>query len=255
MGNVKKLTPETVNFIWGETRDFYVPPLLIKLVEAKDDLSIQVHPDTDYAKKVEGKPNGKNEFWYITGAEENATIYYGFNKDLTKENIKSCLEDGSICNHLNLVKVNEGDGFYVKAGTVHAIRGGVKILEIQEISDLTYRFYDYNRLQNGKPRELHIEKSLDVVTVDKTEIPKQCKDLTYKDGYKFREIASEFFFTASEILVEKSFEIAGKTLVYAVDGGGEFSGGERINKGDLFLCEGANELISNSLKIVEIKAK
>lgn len=142
-------------------------PLLIKLIDAKDNLSVQVHPSDDYALKYEHS-FGKTEMWYVLSCDEGSGLYIGLNDSYTKEQIKQKLEDGSILSALNFFKVKPGDVFLINSGTIHAIGKGVRIIEIQQNSDLTYRLYDYNRVdKNGNPRELHIEKALNVIDLRK----------------------------------------------------------------------------------------
>ena len=138
-------------------------PLLVKFIDAADDLSIQVHPDNEYAARVEGD-SGKTEMWYIIDAPPGAEIIYGLRKGCTKEDLKKALEAGAPREALNYVKVKPGDSFFIPAGLVHAIGRGIFIAEIQQNCDLTYRVYDYGRLDlSGKPRELHTKKAFDVI--------------------------------------------------------------------------------------------
>lgn len=142
-------------------------PLLVKFIDAHDDLSVQVHPNDDYALSKEDQ-YGKNEMWYIIDAEEDAKLYVGFNKDVTKEEVKNRLLDGTILEILNEVKTNKGDVFFIPSGTVHAIGKGNVICEIQQSSNCTYRLYDYDRVDKyGNKRELHIDKALDVLDYKK----------------------------------------------------------------------------------------
>ena len=144
-------------------------PLLIKLIDAKDNLSIQVHPSDEYALKHENS-FGKTEMWIVLSCDEGAGLYVGLKKDCSKELIKEKLENGTLLDLLNFFPVKEGDVFLINSGTIHAIGKGVRIMEIQQNSDLTYRLYDYNRLdKNGNPRELHIQKALNVIDTHKYE--------------------------------------------------------------------------------------
>lgn len=142
---------------------FPVFPVLIKLIDAKLPLSVQVHPDDAYAEKREGGL-GKTEMWLILEREEGAFLYYGFKKEYTKEEVRAAIEGQYLTDYLEKVPVEKGDVFFIPAGTVHAIGAGIVIAEIQENSNLTYRVYDYGRKdKNGKERELHIAKALDVM--------------------------------------------------------------------------------------------
>ena len=139
-------------------------PLLIKIIDAKDDLSIQVHPDDDYAKVHENGSLGKTECWYILDCKKNGTIVIGHNSR-TKEELSRMIHEGKWSEFIREIPIKKGDFLQIDPGTVHAIKGGTLILETQQNSDITYRVYDYGRLSNGKPRELHIDKSIDVITV------------------------------------------------------------------------------------------
>ncbi len=142
-------------------------PLLIKLIDAKQDLSVQVHPSDEYALKNENS-FGKSEMWHILSCDEHAGIYIGLKQDSSKEDIEKKLKDGSILEALTFVEVKLGDTYLINPGTIHAIGKGVRLIEIQQNSDLTYRLYDYNRLgTDGKPRQLHIEKALNVIDYKK----------------------------------------------------------------------------------------
>lgn len=142
-------------------------PLLIKFIDAKNNLSIQVHPDDEYALRVEGE-YGKTEMWYVLEAEEGAYLYYGFNRDITKDEFKERIENNTILDVLNKVPVKKGDVFFIESGTVHAICEGIVICEIQQNSNTTYRVYDYDRRdKDGNPRELHIEKAIEVSNLNK----------------------------------------------------------------------------------------
>ena len=137
-------------------------PLLIKFIDAKDDLSIQVHPDDEYAMKNEGQ-YGKTEMWYIVDCEEGASLYYGFSREVSKEEFEKRIKNKTLLEVLNKVEVHKGDVLFIEPGTIHAIGKGNLIAEIQENSNVTYRVYDYGRKDaNGKERDLHIEKALQV---------------------------------------------------------------------------------------------
>lgn len=139
-------------------------PLLTKIIDARDDLSIQVHPDDAYAKEHENGSFGKTECWYILDAPEDGTLVIGHHaKD--REELSSMIHEGRWKDFIREIPVKKGDFIQIEPGTVHAIKGGFLLLETQQNSDITYRVYDYDRLQNGQPRELHVEKSIDVITV------------------------------------------------------------------------------------------
>jgi len=165
------------------SKDFPYFPLLIKLIDAKDDLSVQVHPSDDYALENEHS-FGKSEMWYILGHEKGAGLYVGFNKDYSKEEIEESLNTGNILDKLNFYEVNDGDCFEINPGTIHAIGKGVRLIEIQQNSNLTYRLFDYFRKDdNGNYRELHIDKALKVINYKKFEKKKNNGDFLAKNKY------------------------------------------------------------------------
>ena len=149
-----------------EKYDYF--PLLIKLIDAKGDLSVQVHPSDEYALEHEGE-YGKTEMWYILDCEEGAALYYGFTKDTTIEEYEAAIKEGRLTDILNRVPVKRGDVFFIPAGTVHAIGAGILICEIQQNSNTTYRVYDNNRRdKNGNLRPHHVEKALAVSDLKKS---------------------------------------------------------------------------------------
>ena len=137
-------------------------PILIKLIDAKDNLSVQVHPSNDYAMRVEGE-YGKTEMWYIVDCNEGAELLYGFKHEISKEEFAERIRNNTLLEVTNNVPVHKGDVFFIESGTLHAIGKGILIAEIQQNSNTTYRIYDYGRVgKDGKPRELHIDKAVDV---------------------------------------------------------------------------------------------
>ena len=137
-------------------------PVLVKLIDAKNDLSVQVHPNDEYAHKYEND-NGKTEMWYVIDAAPGSELVYGFNEELSKDEFRKAIEDNTLMEKLRRVPVKQGDVFFIEPGTLHAIGKGILIAEIQQSSNVTYRVYDYGRLgADGKPRPLHIEKALEV---------------------------------------------------------------------------------------------
>lgn len=147
-------------------------PLLFKLIDANDDLSIQVHPNDEIAMKRHHSL-GKTEMWYVVDAEEGASLIAGFTEDTEKEAYQAAVENGTVESLLQKVSVQSGDVIFIPAGLVHAIGKGVMVAEIQESSDITYRIYDYNRVDDkGNRRELHVEEALDVINFKATKNPK-----------------------------------------------------------------------------------
>lgn len=134
-------------------------PLLVKVIQADDTLSIQVHPDDDLAVKLEGEGNrGKTECWYVLDAAPDAKLVYGIKENATKEELAKAIEESKLDPYLEFVNVKKGDFIFIPAGTVHAIGAGLRLMEVQQSCDLTYRLYDW-----GRGREVHIEKGLAVI--------------------------------------------------------------------------------------------
>lgn len=158
-------------------------PILIKLIDAKQDLSVQVHPDDDYAIKHEGQW-GKTEMWYVLAARKDSELIYGFMENMEQEQVRAMIEDGTIARHLNHIPVHKDDVFFIESGTVHAIGSGCLVAEIQESSNVTYRLYDYDRVDKwGNKRELHIDKALEVCNLCSSAAPRQpMRVLKYKNG-------------------------------------------------------------------------
>lgn len=220
----------------ARTFDFF--PILIKFIDAKDNLSIQVHPDDEYSLRVNGE-YGKTEMWYILDCEEDAQLYYGFKQKISKEEFKKRIEDNTLLEVLNSVKVKKGDVFFIQSGTVHAIGKGIVICEIQQNSNTTYRVYDYNRKDaNGNTRPLHIEQAIEV---SKTEPAKnyeaQNDDILAKCKY--------FTVEKKNISQKETFTIGNECFksVIVVDGLGKFVMNDTefdIKKGDSIFIPAQN---------------
>ena len=206
-------------------------PIMIKFIDAKDNLSIQVHPNNIYALEHEHQ-YGKTEVWYVLDAGENAFLYYGFKHEISKEEFAERIANNTLLEVLNAVPVHKGDVFYIPAGTIHAICRDIVIAEIQQSSNVTYRVYDYGRVgADGKPRQLHVEQA---VKVTKLEPP--------KDDYNFGgHLVRSPYFTVDQVdggyagnCDDESF-----TSVLVVDGSGTICCGDEkleVTKGDsLFL--------------------
>lgn len=209
-------------------------PLLIKLITAKDKLSVQVHPDDEYANRVE-KDSGKTEAWYVVDAKEGAELIVG-TKNCDKEKFKQALENGNLDDYLNRVPVKKGDFFYVQSGLVHAICEGTLIAEIQQSSDTTYRVYDYNR-----GREIHVDKALDVIDFSlKCESSKN--PVESHDGYNKTMLCREKYFAIEKYDIRDSVKESSNEdrffLFTCVDGNGIIKykdGSEKIFMGDSIL--------------------
>ena len=178
-------------------------PLLIKLIDAHDNLSVQVHPDDEYALRVEGE-YGKTEMWYIVDAASGAELLYGFQHEITKEEFRRRIEDNRLLDVVRRVPVKKGDVFFIPAGTLHAIGKGILICEIQQNSNTTYRVYDYGRIgTDGRPRDLHIEKALEVTHLAPvTQHAASAPPIDIIAGAEVRLLAACDFFTVYHLAVK-----------------------------------------------------
>lgn len=215
-------------------------PLLIKLLDCQDDLSVQVHPNDDY----EGLPKGelgKTEMWYVLDAKPGAKIIYGLKEGVSRESLAEAIRSNRMLDSLYEVSVSAGDAFYIPAGTVHALCAGVLVAEIQQNSDTTYRLYDYDRPGlDGKPRELHIEDSLNVIAYEGAGATRKTTEL--KEPNEWLAIAESPYFTVEKGRTESrwSLETNGESFVIHIvcEGSGvlQWAGGElNVRPGDCFL--------------------
>ncbi|MDB7100196.1 MULTISPECIES: mannose-6-phosphate isomerase, class I [Enterococcus] len=214
--------------LWKEHKELFghptepVFPLLIKILDAEDDLSVQVHPDDAYGMAHEGEL-GKTECWYIIDAEPGAEIIYGHHAK-TREELAEMIQDSRWDDLLKKVPVKKGDFFYVPSGTIHAIGKGIMILETQQSSDTTYRVYDYDRKDDqGNTRELHIQQSVDVTTVPAKAPELQIKEIRQGNSSIVTYVETEFFNVYEwDIKGITSFKKqAPYTLMTVIDGAGE----------------------------------
>ncbi len=181
-------------------------PILIKLIDAKDNLSVQVHPSNEYALRVEGE-YGKTEMWYIVDCDEGASLLYGFKNEISKEEFAQRIADNTLLEVTNSVPVRKGDVFFIEAGTLHAIGKRILIAEIQQNSNTTYRIYDYGRVGNdGKPRELHVEKAKDVTVLGPAKQYPETETESF-DGYSKKLMSSCDYFTTYVLDVESRAEL------------------------------------------------
>lgn len=217
-------------------------PLLIKLIDAKDNLSVQVHPDDEYANKNENGEYGKTEMWYVMEADEGAGLIYGFKEDISKEEFKNAILNNTLLELVNFVECKKGDYFFIPSGMLHAIGKGLLIAEIQQNSDTTYRVYDYDRRdKDGNARELHIDKAIDVTNLKKSVLTGaknegvivDCEYFTTEkidlDGNKVYEVDKNRFETLmiceGEAIINGETYIKGDTLLIpAYIGNVEISG-------------------------------
>jgi mannose-6-phosphate isomerase len=227
-------------------------PLLLKILDAQDKLSVQVHPEDDYAMKNENGEKGKTEMWYVLDCKQGAQLVYGFKDGVTKEKFAEAIKNGNPEDILNFVDVEKGDVFFIPAGTVHAIGKGIIIAEIQQNSDTTYRVYDYNRVgADGKLRDLHIEKALDVSDISCSAGSEKTIGNSIYEGKNIRTyyIECKYFNFEKIDIVERSIEYNNnrmEILIFA-EGQGEIEG-ESFKAGDSFV-------IPASLGQYEIKGK
>lgn len=233
-------------------------PILIKYIDAKENLSIQVHPNDKYARKHEGD-NGKNEMWFVLAADEGAFIYLGFSRDVTKEEVRRRVADNTLEEVLNRVEVKPNEAFYIPAGTVHAIGAGCLICEVQQTSNVTYRIYDYGRTdENGKPRELHVKKALDVLDYRRTEIA----DLKRRDTMSMERYIDGMFGRNGKCTLLK-YEAEGDltillpvshlTFALVIDGSGKLYAGdseEAFERGDTWMIHGRATRVSGKCKVL-----
>lgn len=205
-----KYKGKTLDQVWNEDKNLFGNdsrdkfPLLTKILDANDKLSVQVHPNDEYALEHENE-YGKTECWYILDAKENAEIIHGVNVQ-SKQKLNELIDNKEFDKLFKTVKVKPGDFYYVPAGTVHAIGAGIMILETQQSSDTTYRIYDYNRKdKNGNTRKLHLEQSKDVINISNKNPNTNPVEEERKD-YKFTQLVSNEFFTVEKWEINNSLE-------------------------------------------------
>jgi len=180
-------------------------PVLTKIIDARLALSVQVHPDDAYAQRVEHQPNGKTECWYVLACEPGAELVLGWTRDTTRAEYERRVADGTLGEILRHVPVAAGDAFYLPAGTLHAIGAGIQLFETQQASDLTYRIFDWNRVgDDGKPRQLHVEKAGDVLDYRAT-FPGAVRQLSYSaDGLDRTLLVAENDFLLERVTVTRN---------------------------------------------------
>ncbi len=211
-------------------------PLLVKIIDAKDDLSIQVHPDDAYAGENENGSLGKTECWYILDCPEGASLVVGHNAG-SRQELREMIEQERWEELIREIPVKKGDFIQINPGTVHAIKGGLMILETQQNSDITYRVYDYGRLTDGKPRQLHVKQSIDVITVPAPSAADSVKSALALPENTLNELISCDYYTVWKLDVAgvMSFEQTHPFLIMSVIEGEGSVDGRRICKGDHFI--------------------
>jgi len=226
--------------IWEEGNNKF--PLLVKFIDASDKLSVQVHPEDEYARIHEGD-FGKTEMWIVLDAKPDAKLVYGVKPKVTKKELEKGIKEGTLEKLLNFVDVKKGDVFFIPAGTIHAIGAGILIAEIQQNSDTTYRVYDWNRVDDkGNSRELHVKKALDVSVLSDVVGKEKLKGRIVKEGKNIRNylVSCKYFSTEIiEINTESKESLNGEkfNLLIFIEGEGRitYKGGYvPFKKGDSF---------------------
>ncbi|WP_273273615.1 type I phosphomannose isomerase catalytic subunit [Maribacter polysiphoniae] len=235
-------------------------PILIKFIDAKQDLSIQLHPNDELAKKRHNS-FGKTEMWYVMDADPGANLIVGFNKDVTKEEYSKSLENDTLLDLLNYEQVKEGDTFFINTGKIHAIGAGVLLAEIQQTSDITYRVFDFNRRdKNGNLRELHTDLALDAMDYAKKDDFKVGYD-TQKDAVNTMVDCPYFKTNFMNLDKDLSLDVANRssfTILMCVGGSAEViteAGSVKIQKGETVLVPANSTNISiqtDSVKLLEV---
>ena len=235
----------TPTMLGSNVEDFSFFPMLIKFIDAKSFLSVQVHPSDEYALKNENS-YGKTEMWYIVDAEEGAGIYLGFKEDVTISQYEQAIKENKLTDLLNFYKVKAGECYFIPSGTIHAIGEGCLICEIQQNSNLTYRVYDYGRKdKNGNERELHIEKALKVTNLKKHENKMLSGELLGASKYfNVRKIG---------VLGKNVLKTDGKSFcsVICINGEGSIEG-QKIKRGDSFFvpADYGEYLIEGDIEVI-----
>lgn len=243
-----------------DIRDF---PVLIKIIDARDKLSVQVHPDDDYAYKYENE-NGKTEAWYVLKCDEGASLIYGVNHDMEREEFAAAIENGTLLDDVNVVPVKPGDVVFIPSGMLHAIGEGILLAEVQQSSNSTYRVFDYMRRdKNGNLRELHVKKAVDVMNLKVTDVnfsaegsPEKTGDAvkTYLTGCQyFKMTRVELDGTYTDTADETSF-----VSLLVLDGEGKITsedGEIALKKGSsIFIPASKGEYsVSGKLEILETR--
>lgn len=254
---------EVIN-LWGKdalgkkSDSFTYFPILIKLIDAKDRLSVQVHPDDEYALKNEGE-YGKTEMWYVVDCDEGAQLIYGFSQNISQGEFLERISNNNLSPVLNYVPVKKGDVFFIEAGTLHAIGKGILIAEVQQNSNTTYRVSDYGRLgADGKPRKLHIKQALEVTKTKKPDIPYgNVGDVTLYPFGTVRELAKCEYFTTELINLDGNVGIYDNDSfisLLVLDGEVAISypgGMMRLKKGDsVFIPAGLKIRLTGAAEII-----
>ncbi|MBE5840828.1 MAG: beta-glucosidase [Butyrivibrio sp.] len=221
------------NELFGTHHDRF--PLLTKIIDAKSDLSIQVHPDDKYAAEHENGSLGKMECWYVLDCDEDASLVVGHNA-ATRQELCDMMDQGKWNDLIREVKISKGDFIQIDPGTVHAIKGGVVVLETQQNSDITYRLYDYDRLWNGAKRELHVDKCKDVITVPATDVSAAIvHDTDEKQGIRLLNSCEYYNVSRVNVTSELEIDVTDHYILVSVIEGDGLLGSHPIKLGDHFI--------------------
>ena len=257
---------ETLAGLWSEHRELFGNiygdrfPLLVKIIDAKADLSIQVHPDDTYAAAHENGSLGKMECWYILDCREDASLVVGHNAR-THEELVDMIQGKRWSDFIREIPVKKGDFIQIDPGTVHAIKGGITLLETQQNSDITYRVYDYDRLSGGKPRELHVKQSIDVITVPAKPVSDSVVNVSAGKANELSKLISCKYYDVYKLDVEgkATIDISDNpfTIMSVVSGEGSIDG-HVLTKGDHFILpcgydtaefEGCMEIVASTVPV------
>lgn len=257
---------ETLAGLWSEHRELFGNiygdrfPLLVKIIDAKADLSIQVHPDDAYAASHENGSLGKMECWYILDCKEDASLVVGHNAR-THEELVDMIQGKRWSDFIREIPVKKGDFIQIDPGTVHAIKGGITLLETQQNSDITYRVYDYDRLSGGKPRELHVKQSMDVITVPAKPVSDSVVNVRAGKANELSKLISCKYYDVYKLDVEgkATIDISDNpfTIMSVVSGEGSIDG-HVLTKGDHFILpcgydvvtfEGCMEIVASTVPV------
>ncbi len=232
-------------------------PILIKLIDAKQNLSVQVHPSDIYAREHENGQLGKTEMWYVLDAAKDARLVYGLTHNCSREMIRSAVKNGTVGKYLQKIPVKKDDLFFIESGTIHAIGAGTLIAEIQENSNLTYRLYDYDRTdKHGKKRKLQLEKALDVANLTCSSEPRQpLRVLRYRQGVASELLCRCKYFEVHRMLVNterrqrvhyRADEVSFRVLLCVNGCGTIHFANEMLNiyKGDCIFVPANSEVLS-----------
>ena len=232
-------------------------PILIKFIDAKKDLSVQVHPTDEYAREHENGQLGKTEMWYVLDAGKDTSLVYGLKLTTDKKKLRKAIADGTLEKYLQKVKVRKDDVFFIESGTIHAIGAGALIAEIQENSNLTYRLYDYDRVdKDGRKRPLHVDKALEVANLNSMAEPRQpIRVLKYREGAacellcrcKYFEVYRMIVNTERRQVVHYRADKVGFRVLLCVNGCGVMKFADEalaVYKGDCIFVPADSEVIS-----------